>query len=184
MKKILIVSGSRDRNGKTAKVCDSFAESLLEYETDVEKLFLPELKIEHCRQCENNGWGKCRREGLCIIEDEFSTIINKIHSSDGVVFATPVYYGDLSESLKSFLDRLRRTTTHETGKKKIEGKPVIGICVAGGGGGGSLNCSLALEKILTTAGFNILDILPVRRQNLELKLEVSKLIAKWFVKQI
>ena len=90
--------------------------------------------------------------------------------ADRVVFATPVYYSDLSESLRAFLDRLRRTCTHIDGKAGIENKPVIGVCVAGGGGGGAPACCVSLEKVLSTCGFSVTDVVPVRRQNLEAKM--------------
>ena len=102
---------------------------------------------------------------------------------DVAVFATPVYFGDLSESLRAFLDRLRRITRHESAKRGIENKPAIGICVAGGGGGGAPSCAVSLEKILTTCGFDLLDIVPVRRQNLEMKLAVLREIGQWLARR-
>ena len=97
---------------------------------------------------------------------------DKIRIADHVVFATPVYYSDLSESLRAFLDRLRRTCTHKDGKAGIESKPAIGVCVAGGGGGGAPACCASLDKVLSICGFDVVDMLPVRRQNLDAKLAV------------
>ena len=77
--------------------------------------------------------------------------------------------------LKAFLDRFRRTCLHEKGKAGIEGKAAVGICVAGGGGGGAPACALSLEKVLGTCGFDLVDLVPVRRQNLEAKLHVLRL---------
>ena len=90
------------------------------------------------------------------------------------MFTTPVYYSDLSESLRAFLDRLRRTCTHKDGKVGIENKPVIGVCVAGGGGGGAPACCVSLEKVLSTCGFSVVDMVPVRRQNLEAKMRPGR----------
>jgi multimeric flavodoxin WrbA len=98
-----------------------------------------------------------------------------------VVFGNPVYFGDLSESLKSFLDRLRRITRHEAGKAGLTGKPAVGVCVAGGGGGGAPNCSVLMERTLGTCGFDVLDMVPVRRQNLAVKLEVLGVVGRWLV---
>jgi multimeric flavodoxin WrbA len=145
----------------------------------VEQFFLPQMNIERCRQCEDNGWGICRTEGQCVIEDDFAALVDGIRDADAVVFATPVYWGDLSESIRAFLDRLRRICTHEDGKSGIGGTKAIGICVAGGGGGDGPSCAVNMEKILHTCGFDLLDMVPARRQNLEMKCRVLKMTGEW-----
>jgi len=145
----------------------------------VERVFLPTRAIERCRQCDANGWGLCRRAGRCAVADDFGTLVEGIREADVVVFATPVYYSDLSESLRAFTDRLRRTCTHEAGRVSIQGKPVIGVCVAGGGGGGAPTCCASLERTLSTCGFDVVDVLPVRRQNLQAKLAALEAAGRW-----
>jgi multimeric flavodoxin WrbA len=176
--KIAAVLGSRNPQGQTARAAGALLDGLTAQGATVERFFLPQMKIERCRQCDENGWGICRSEGSCVIEDDFAGIVASIRSADAAVFATPVYFSDLSESLRAFLDRLRRISLHKNGKKGIEGKRAIGICVAGGGGGGAPACSVSLEKILGTCGLEVVDMVPVRRQNLEAKLRVLRLTAE------
>ena len=173
--KVTAILGSRNPEGQTARAAGAFLEALTKRGGEVERLFLPAMKVDRCRQCDEAGWGICRSEGRCVIADDFASLVAKIRSSDAVLFATPVYFSDLSESLRAFLDRLRRTGRHKDGKAGIEGKPAVGICVAGGGGGGAPACALSLEKVLGTCGFDLVDLVPVRRQNLELKLQVLRL---------
>ena len=161
-----------------------FLDAMTKRGADVEKLFLPVTKIERCRQCDEAGWGICRSEGRCVIEDDFASVVARIRSADAVLFATPVYFSDLSESLRAFLDRLRRTGRHADGKAGIEGKPAVGLCVAGGGGGGAPACVVSLEKVLATCGFDLLDLVPVRRQNLEMKLQVLRLTGEWMAGRV
>jgi multimeric flavodoxin WrbA len=98
-----------------------------------------------------------------------------------VVFATPVYFSDLSESMRAFLDRLRRTCRHAEGQQGLADKAAIGVCVAGGGGGGAPACTVSLEKVLKTCGFDVLDMIPVRRQNLDMKTQVLRYTGEWLV---
>jgi multimeric flavodoxin WrbA len=177
--KIVMISGSRNPEGQTARAVNAVLDGVTNTGGEVERFFLPTLDLDHCQQCDDTGWGICRREGTCIIEDDFAALVRKIRAADGVIFATPVYWGDQAESMRAFTDRLRRITTHPTGRAGIEGKPAMGICVAGGGGGGSLSCCLSLEKVLNTCGFNVLDMLPVRRQNLKAKLNQLRLAGAW-----
>ena len=185
---ILILSGSRNREGKTARAINAICNGISLAGGSFEKIFLPELKLEHCRQCDADGWGFCQREGYCVIEDDFASVVAKIDAADLIVFANPVYFGDLSESMKAFLDRLRRTRFPKLmaagGPGRFpsgQGKPVIGLCYAGGSGNGTTSCCANMERILQTCGFDVVDMIPARRQNLEAKLPVLELTGKWLV---
>ena len=177
--KLIIVNGARNPTGQTARAADSVGRGAAARGAQVEHVLLPPLHVERCRQCNDDGWGICRTEGRCVIEDDFAALVGKIASADAVAFATPVYFGDLSESLRAFLDRLRRTCMHEAGKAKVRGKPAIGVCVAGGGGGGAPHCTDSLTKVLGVCGFDLLDMVPVRRQNLDAKLAMLHATGEW-----
>ena len=177
--KLLIVLGSRNPEGQTARAAEALAQGFTGAGGQAKRVFLPELNIERCRQCNNDGWGACRAYGNCAIEDDFAALVDQVADADALAFATPVYFSDLSESLRAFLDRLRRTCMHDAGKSKVHGKPAVGICVAGGGGGGAPHCTTSLTKVLGTCGFDCLDMIPARRQNLEMKLDVLRTTGKW-----
>jgi len=170
----IIILGSRNPSGQTARAAGALAQGMESEGAEVKSLFLPTMQVERCRQCDDVGWGICRSEGRCVIADDFASTLDMIRGAEAVVFANPVYFGDLSESLRAFLDRLRRTCMNPAGKQAVAGKMAVGICVAGGGGGGAPHCVLSLEKVLVTCGFNIVDLIPVRRQNLEAKLEILR----------
>ncbi len=176
---VLMLSGSRNPDGQTARALAALAEGLREGGADVETVFLPERRIERCRPCDAQGWGLCRSEGRCVIEDDFADLATALKAADTAVFATPVYYSDLAESLRAFLDRLRRTSMHPVGKAGLEGTPAVGVCVAGGGGGGAPACTVSLEKIVTRCGFDLVDMVPVRRQNLAFKTGVLRDTGRW-----
>lgn len=174
---MLVLSGSRNPQGRTARAINALQKGFAKTGGTTECLFLPEMKLERCRQCEIDGWGICRREGHCIIEDDFPPVVEKIKSSDVMVLATPVYFADLSESMRGFLDRLRRLRFMRTAPG-TQGIPAVGLCLSGGGGGAP-NCCLNLERILLTCGFDVVDMIPVRRQNLEAKLPILELTGEW-----
>lgn len=177
--KAIVICGSRNPQGQTAQAAEEVLKGLAKAGVSTEQVLLPTLDLERCRQCEDNGWGLCREEGRCVIEDDLSDLVEKMRRADSVVFATPVYYADLSESLRAFTDRLRRTCTNTAGRTGIEGKPTIGVCVAGGGGGGAPSCCVSLEKVMTTCGLDVVDMIPVRRQNLQAKLPALELAGQW-----
>lgn len=177
--KFAIILGSRNPDGQTARAAQAVRDGLIAGGGEGQLVYLPQLEIECCRQCDANGWGTCRSEGRCVIEDDLASIADQIRDADAVVFATPVYFSDLSESMRAFTDRLRRICRVQESRRGIEGKPTIGVCVAGGGGGGAPACTVSLEKVLRTCGFDVVDMIPARRQNLDLKTEILKTTGRW-----
>jgi multimeric flavodoxin WrbA len=178
----LILSGSRNVEGLTARCANAIVKGLSKTGVSSEIVFLPTLKIERCRQCESDGWGICRREGRCIIEDDFAMLVKKIQSSEIIVFTNPVYFSDLSESMRAFLDRLRRTTFPQN-KQMLKGKNTFGVCLAGGGGSGAPSACFMLERILRTIGFQVVDVMPVKRQNIDKKIPILEITGEWLAKR-
>ena len=177
--KILAIIGSKNNEGQTARAVNALLAGAKAKGADCEELYLTKVRLEHCNQGGKDGWGTCSSKGVCEIKDDFAKVVGKIRESDAVVFATPVYFSDLGESMKAFLDRLRRISVSKTGRESIAGKKAIGICVAGGGGGGAPRCSYLLQETLATCGFDVIDMVPARRQNLDMKVKALKIAGEW-----
>ncbi|NLE77068.1 MAG: flavodoxin family protein [Chloroflexi bacterium] len=182
--RVLVIMGSRNREGQTAQAAAALLRGMESHGWESETVFLPEMSIDHCHQCNERGWGGCRMMGCCRgADDDFGPLVERIRAADLVVFGNPVYFADLSESLWAFLRRLRRICTHEDGKQGIVGKRAVGICLAGGSGGGAPETLVVLEKTLAGSGFDVVDLIPVRRQNFEHKLQVLHLTGEWLAAQ-
>jgi multimeric flavodoxin WrbA len=173
-----MISGSRNPEGRTAQCANAIARGLAQAGGKSELVFLPTMKLERCRQCEADGWGICRREGRCIIEDDFASLVDKLLAADVAVFLNPVYFRDLAESMRGFLDRVRRLRFMQP-NRPMNGKTAIGICLAGGGGGGSASAGYILENILQMCGFDVVDMVNVRRQNFDIKLPMLEMTGEW-----
>ena len=194
---LLAISGSRNHEGRTARAINAICKGFTEAGGKTEVIFLPELKLERCRQCDIDGYGPCRRVRKCVIKDDFVDLVKKIKTADIMVFANPVYFGDLTESMRTFLERLRRICfpgvlppgmprpqgmVMQLPKGPLpfpQGIPTVGICLAGGGGGGAVSCGAILENILLRIGFDMVDMIPLRRQNIEFKIGILEMTGKW-----
>ena len=53
--KVLAILGSRNLKGQTARAVEALLEGSKSPGTQCEEVFLPEMKIERCRQCDENG---------------------------------------------------------------------------------------------------------------------------------
>ena len=182
--KAFIISGSRNPNGQTAKAAHAFMKGFTDAGGEAEIVFLPALKIERCRQCEDSGWGICISEGKCVIEDDFAKIAEKLWEADIVALANPVYYADLSESLRAFLDRFRRVRWSKVSVGSGGMKPAVLMCVAGGGGGGAPECIESMLRNIRASGLEAIEKIPARRQDLDEKaVELYELGKKLAVKR-
>lgn len=177
--RIIAVQSSPNLDGLTSNLTQAVLGGAKAKGEEVELIHLNKLDIKPCIVC-NEGWGKCKKEGLCILEDDFQNLRQKIAESDALVFATPVYWHDLSETAKIFLDRLRRC---ETGKgfKTFAGKKAIGIASAGGSGKGAVRALYILEDYLRRLGFDIFDLVPVTRFSKDHKFEMLEKAGKRLV---
>jgi len=180
--RILVIVGSRTPEGQTGRAAAAWAEGARSAGAEAEAVYLPGLRLERCRQCDADGWGLCRDRGRCAIDDDFAGLIERARAADGLAFATPVYFSDLSESLRAFLDRFRRVARLEAHSAGVRGKRAAGIAVAGGGGGGAPEATAALAKILGNLRIDLVDVHALRRQNLEGRLGQLRLAGEWFVK--
>jgi hypothetical protein len=86
--------------------------------------------------------------------------------------------------MRTFLDRYRRTlfkpgAAPPPGFGMTGGTPAIGICYAGGSGNGTISCAFFLERVLQTCGFDIVDMIPVRRQNIDNKIPILEMTGRW-----
>jgi len=128
-KKILGISGSHRSGFETEKSLD-FALSVCEdrgFET--EKISLIKHDFSHCRVC-----GFCSKNpGKCSIDDSAVEIIKKMEESDGIIFASPVYFGSISGKLSNFFDRtLMPRRNNFAFKNKIATAIAVGRCRNGG----------------------------------------------------
>ncbi len=177
---VIAIQSSPNLDGLTCSLVQAFLKGVEAEGGETELVNLNKLDIKSCIACDR-GWGKCRSEGMCILEDDFESLRRKIVRADALVFATPVYWHDLSESAKRFLDRLRRCESM-SGFKTFKGKKAIGIASAGGSGKGAARALYNLEDYLRRLEFDIFDLVTVTQTSKDHKLEMLEKAGRNLVK--
>ena len=167
---IMIFTSSPNTNGLTA-ACGKKAKTGAEKAgANVQLINLNAKNIRHCQACEQ-GWGICRTEYRCIIEeDDFNSIHQSMADMDGFIIITPVYWWDMSESAKVFFDRLRRCEALNE-SSCVAGKPFICIAAAGGTGNGCVSCLTVMEKLVDHVKGDKYDFIHIIQKNKYFKLE-------------
>ncbi len=160
--KILMIWASPNKDGLTATATEKIKQGVEQTGVSVEILHMNQLSIKNCLACKN-GWGDCQAKGSCIIRDDFMSLYEKMKETEGIVFVTPVYWHDMAENMKSFLDRLRRC---ETGKNHfLCGKKCMLVACAGGTGLGAIQCLAHMEEVLSHMQMITVERLPIIRFN-------------------
>jgi multimeric flavodoxin WrbA len=140
----LVITASPNTDGLTA-ACGCAALRGIEQAGKMGEIFdLCADKIQACLVC-GNGWGLCRDEHRCVIEDEFSALQARLKDVEGLVLITPVYWGQQSERLKYFCDRLRRCEALRGEEGILAGKKINLVAAAGGSGNGTVSCLTDME---------------------------------------
>ena len=100
MKKILITSTSPRKNSNSESLAAAFAKGAEEAGNKVELVSLRGKKISFCQGC-----FVCQEKLRCVIHDDADELCQKALTADVLVFATPIYYYEMSGQLKTLLDR-------------------------------------------------------------------------------
>jgi len=162
--KVLAIQSSPNEDGLTSRLAQAVLRGASEMEAEVELLHLNRLNVAVCQAC-NDGWGTCRSEGMCVQKDDLEVVREKVAGADALVFSTPVYFEDLSESAKCLFDRWRRCEVTNREESPLNGIWAVGIAAAGGSGGGAVTALRNLEGVLRWLRFSIFDLVPVTQRS-------------------
>lgn len=99
-KKILVISTSLRNNSNSEILADSFINGAKSAGNDVDKITLKDKNIAFCKGCLS-----CQKTKKCVINDDAIGIADKMCDADVIVFATPIYYYEMSGQMKTLLDR-------------------------------------------------------------------------------
>ena len=100
--KITVLNGS-PRKQNTAAMVDAFAEGAKAAGHEVEVLQVGRMKINGCLACEYcHGKG----EGKCVQKDDMEKVMPAYMDCDMIVFASPIYYFDMTAQLSAAIQRV------------------------------------------------------------------------------
>ena len=108
MRKVLIISTSLRNNSNSdilAKECERGARDA---GLDVEYVSLKGKEIKYCIGCLS-----CQKTNRCVLKDDVVDIMTKVKEAEVIVYATPIYYYEMSGQMKTLLDRLNPLYTSD-----------------------------------------------------------------------
>ena len=120
MKKVVIISTSIRMGSNSEILAKEFERGAKEAGNDVSFISLKDKNIAFCKGCL-----ACQRLKKCVINDDAIDIANKICESDVVVWASPIYYYEMSGQMKTLIDRCNSLYSRD-----YKFKEVFFLCVA------------------------------------------------------
>jgi len=123
---ILAVLGSARRGGNTETLIKEALRGA--GEPDAEVFALSEMAIVGCQGCK--GCKLPDADG-CILADDMQILYEKMKQADALILGSPIYYGEITGQMKSFMDRWYALKDGK-GKVRMEkGKKALFIVVQG-----------------------------------------------------
>lgn len=100
MIKVVGIVGSPRSGGNTEILVNEALKAAAEEGAIVELLRLCDKVIKPCDGCRS-----CRKTKECWIKDDFRPIFDKMVEADGIIIASPVYFGSSTPQVKALIDR-------------------------------------------------------------------------------
>lgn len=100
---IVVLNGSPRRKGNTSALVKEFIKGAESVGNTVTEFFLDSMDIHGCKGCFGGHSGKACP---CVQKDDMEKIYPAVRECDVIVFATPLYYWNMSGQLRTAIDRL------------------------------------------------------------------------------
>lgn len=135
--KIFAINGSPRSTWNTAQLCEAFLNGAKSVDADIEVklIHLGKYDFKGCVSCYACKRNNERTYGHCNYGDEILPVLEEVSKADGILFASPIYFGEVTSLMRAFIERLFYPwNTYEEGwnhiaPKKLETAVVYNMTV-------------------------------------------------------
>ena len=101
MSKVLVISTSLRAGSNSDILTQSLVKGAQDAGHEVRQISLKDKELKFCIGCL-----ACQKTQKCVLNDDAVRIAEEVKNTDILVFATPIYYYEMSGQMKTLLDRL------------------------------------------------------------------------------
>jgi multimeric flavodoxin WrbA len=145
---VIAVNGSPRKDWSTGTLLKSALEGAESAGARTKLVHLYDLTYQGCTSCFS-----CKRkgntcDGLCAMRDDLRELLAEVLASDVLLLGSPVYFGDVTGEMRSFLERLLfpSASYDEFGKSTFPGQVSCGLIL-------TMNCP---EEFMKTVHYDVL----------------------------
>lgn len=97
---VVAIHGSPRRRGNTSTLLGEAVRGATEQGCRIVEFHLRDLKLSPCLEI----YG-CKKDGRCVIKDDFQKIYDSLDQAQGVILASPIFFYAVSAQTKILMDR-------------------------------------------------------------------------------
>ena len=124
--KVIGIVGSPRTNGNTNVLVQQVLEGAAEAGAETRTFLLNEMNYRGCQGC-----NYCKAHDECKLEDDLVEVFNELAAADGVVFGSPIYFGQFTGQMRLFLDRCYSLINADFSPRLPAGKKAVIIGTQG-----------------------------------------------------
>lgn len=104
--KVIAINGSPRKNANTATLLRKALEGASSQGAETELINLYDFNYKGCISCFACKRIGSKSYGKCAINDDLTPIFKKIEEADALIFGSPIYFGNTTGAIRSFMERL------------------------------------------------------------------------------
>ena len=104
--KLIAVNGSPRKTWNTGTLLSKALEGAASQGAETELFHLYDYHFTGCISCFSCKTRNGESYGKCAVKDDLTPIYAKIKEADALVLGSPIYFGDVSGEMRSFMERL------------------------------------------------------------------------------
>ena len=114
MSKVLVISTSLRARSNSDILTERLIAGAKDAGHEVDHISLKGKDLKFCIGCLS-----CQKTQKCVLKDDAVWIAEKVKNADTLVFATPIYYYEMSGQMKTLLDRMNPLYTSDYMFRKV-----------------------------------------------------------------
>ena len=103
--KIIAINGSPRKNWNTDTLLKKVLEGAESAGAETEMVNLYDLKFCGCKSCMACKLKKEPRPNRCVLRDDLTAVLDKVHQADAVILGSPIYFSEVTGEMRSFFER-------------------------------------------------------------------------------
>ena len=104
--KVIALNGSPRKKWNTATLLEKALEGAASQGAETELIHLYDLNFKGCISCFACKTKGGKSYGRCAVKDDMTPVFRKIEKADAIILGSPIYFGNVSGEMRSFMERL------------------------------------------------------------------------------
>ena len=103
--KVIAINGSPRKNWNTDTLLKKALDGAASAGAETEMVYLYDLKFRGCVSCLACKLKKEPRPNRCVLRDDLTAVLDKVHEADAVILGSPIYFSEVTGEMRSFFER-------------------------------------------------------------------------------